>query len=96
MNTVLIAYDLRAPGRNYQPVYDYLQAHSQWCHLQESVWLVRTSLNASQIRDALRQLVDDNDHLATFVVTGDDWAASSDQERLNWMYSYMGGARAFV
>jgi hypothetical protein len=65
MAILLVTYDLRQPGRNYQPMYDYLKRFSH-CHGLESVWLLDTTVTPEQVRDALKGIVDSND--ALFVV----------------------------
>lgn len=65
MAILLVTYDLRAPGRNYQPVYDYLKRFTH-CKGMESVWLVDTRVGTTSVRDALVQLIDGNDRV--FVV----------------------------
>ena len=60
MAVVLVTYDLKAPGRNYQPVHDYLKTFS-YCKGLESVWLLDTELQTTAIRDALMAKVDTND-----------------------------------
>lgn len=65
MAVLLVTYDLKKPGRNYQPVYDYLRKFVH-CKGMESVWLLDTGLTTEQIRDALAGLVDANDKM--FVV----------------------------
>jgi hypothetical protein len=56
MNTIQINYDLRAPGRDYEPVYDYIKGHGTWCRLLKSCWLIRTSKTPSTVRDELTRL----------------------------------------
>jgi CRISPR/Cas system-associated endoribonuclease Cas2 len=65
MATVLVTYDLKQPGRNYQPVHDYLRRYTH-CKQMESVWLLDTNAEPIAIRDALQGLVDQND--VVFVV----------------------------
>ncbi len=65
MAVILVTYDLKAPGRNYQPVYDYLKQFT-YCKSLESVWLLDTTTTPGQIRNALSSIVDAND--TTFVV----------------------------
>lgn len=65
MAVVLVTYDLKAPGRNYQPVYDYLKTFT-WCKDLESVWLLDTTTSTQTIRDELQKRVDGNDKV--FVV----------------------------
>jgi hypothetical protein len=94
VNTIQINYDLRAPGRDYEPLYDYIKSFSGWCHLLESLWLVRTPKAASQVRDELRSLVDRNDKVATFDVTGDGWATNFSNSQTAWLQDHMGRLRA--
>lgn len=60
MAVILVTYDLKQPGRNYQPVYDYLKTHT-WCKGIESVWLLDTTKSVSTIRDEIGRIVDSND-----------------------------------
>ncbi|MCW2984100.1 MAG: hypothetical protein JWR63_1670 [Conexibacter sp.] len=90
MNTIQVSYDLRAPGRNYQPVYDYLKGHGTWCHLLESCWLIRTSKTEATVRDELMRIVDRNDKIAAFRVTGDWWATSFSDTTTEWLKQHMG------
>ena len=73
MAVILVTYDLKKPGRDYGPVHDYLKRFT-YCKGLESVWLLDTNITTEAIRDALNNLVDDNDK--TFVVRiTRDWAA---------------------
>ena len=65
MAVILVTYDLKKPGRNYQPVHDYLKTFT-YCKGLESVCLLDTAQSTETIRDALTKLVDAND--STFVV----------------------------
>ncbi|SFH56410.1 hypothetical protein SAMN05216299_1232 [Nitrosospira sp. Nsp14] len=60
MAVYLVTYDLKAPGRNYDPVYDYLRGFIH-CKGLESVWLIQTALSSLDIRDKLMSLIDSND-----------------------------------
>lgn len=73
MAIILVTYDLKKPGQNYQPVYDYLKKFT-WCKYLESVWLLDTKTNTSAIRDALQKLIDANDKVFVVKITR-DWAA---------------------
>lgn len=73
MAIILVTYDLRKPGRNYEPVYEYLKRFT-YCHHLESVWLLDTNKSTEAIRDELKPKVDAND--AFFVVRIQrDWGA---------------------
>lgn len=65
MAILLVTYDLKAPGRNYQPVYDYLKGFN-YCKGMESVWLLDTQQAPATVRDKLKTIIDGNDKV--FVV----------------------------
>lgn len=92
MRTIQINYDLRSPGRNYQPVYDYIKSLGTWAKPLESLWLVRTSQTVSAVRDGMRAKVDANDEVLILDVTGDSWATNFTDSSTTWMHSYMGTA----
>lgn len=73
MAVVLVTYDLKAPGRNYQPVWDYLRTFT-YCKDLESVWLLDTARSTASIRDELAKRVDPNDKVLVIRVQR-DWAA---------------------
>lgn len=60
MTILLVTYDLRQPGRNYTPVFEYLKRFT-YCKGLESVWLLDTRLTANQVRDELMKVIDQND-----------------------------------
>lgn len=73
MATVLVTYDLRAPGRDYKSVYEYLRGFTH-CHGMESVWLLDTLREPTVIRDELVRLIDQNDRLFVVRITR-TWAS---------------------
>jgi hypothetical protein len=75
MAIILVSYDLKQPGRNYQPLYDYLKTFA-WCKGLESVWLLDTTVSPASIRDHLNTLVHDNDKTFVVQVTR-NWASHS-------------------
>jgi len=75
MALYLVTYDLRAPGRSYDLVYEQLR---NWkaVRIAESVWLAELNGPAATIRDILQGLVDTNDRI--FVIqqfTNAQWGA---------------------
>ena len=87
--TIQVNYDLRKPGRNYQPVYDYIKSQGAWARPLASLWLVRTAKSVSTIRDELKKLVDLNDEILIIDVTGDAWATNFSDASTEWMKQYM-------
>lgn len=70
MNTILISYDLRAPGKDYTNLSKHLESYGNWARPLESVWLIRTPSTAVQVRDAALKHVDQNDKIFVVDVTG--------------------------
>jgi hypothetical protein len=73
MALLLVTYDLKQPGRNYQPVYDYLKRFT-YCKDMESVWLLDTTTPPAGIRDHLKTLIDANDKVFVAKLSG-QWAS---------------------
>jgi hypothetical protein len=89
MKTIAVHYRRRAPGHDYQPVYDFLKSFPAWCHVLDSFWLVRTEGGVVEVRNRLDEIVGSNDLIAVFDVTGDDWAANFSNDQTTWMMSNM-------
>ena len=47
MSTKLIAYDLNAPGQNYDDLIKAIKGLGAWWHHLDSTWLVKSDLNTS-------------------------------------------------
>ena len=86
MATFLIAYDLITPGQKYQCVYDKLEAYGTYCRIQDSVWIIHSYGNASDVKANLRECLDDNDLIFVVeIATGADWSAWQKQSVLDWL-----------
>jgi hypothetical protein len=72
MTVYVVNYDLRKPGRNYQPLWDRLAAWKAVRGL-ESMWFIATSSTAVQIRDDLKGYIDANDGLFVGILAGAAW-----------------------
>jgi len=76
---LLIAYDLKVPGRDYSKLYDTIKAASGWCHYLESTWIISTSETVGTWGDRIRGIIDENDRLIIVDITGqirDGWLPS--------------------
>lgn len=88
MKTHLISYDLRVPetSEDYKKLIDHIKTYSYWATPLKSVWFIRTSKSASQVRDDLNKETDANDGLLVIEVTGDDWATTGISNKVtDWM-----------
>jgi hypothetical protein len=83
MATYCVTYDLRAPGRNYQPLWDALAGINAVRGLQ-STWFVDSSHSATAIRDYLRRFIDQNDGIVVIEI-GPGWATYSAPTSAGWL-----------
>jgi hypothetical protein len=83
MGVLSVSYDLRQPGRNYQPLYDAL-ARYQHCHALESLWFIDTGRTCAQVRGDLCGLVDRNDQVYVIRLHR-DWAACQGEPCTEWL-----------
>jgi CRISPR/Cas system-associated endoribonuclease Cas2 len=73
MNRFLVTYDLVGTDEasdDYERLIKKIKTYPNWGRVQKSVWLIRTSDSAAQVRDALGNLIDANDRLLVIEVTG--------------------------
>ena len=88
MNTILISYDLQAPGKDYSRLWEHLKSYRNWAKPLESMWLLRTALTAIQVRDAAVKHVDQNDKIVAVDVTGKQVAWNNlSSDILQWIGS---------
>lgn len=63
MNAYSINYDLRAPDRDYEGLYEAIKASAKWWHYLESTWIIATHETAQQVWDRLSSKIDKNDYM---------------------------------
>lgn len=71
MTSMIVVYDLCTPGRNYNKLYEAIKSYSEWAHITESTWFIKTSSSCEQVRDKLKSQMDSNDRLFVGELTGD-------------------------
>lgn len=74
MAILVVSYDLKKPGKNYQPVWDYLKKFT-YCKPLESFWLLQTTKSVTTVRDELKPLVDANDRVFVCRMATKAWAS---------------------
>jgi len=87
MAKILVNYELREPGRDYQPVHDYLQGFSGWIKPHPAIYLIKTSISVTTIRDNLKKLVHENDRVFVVDVSGSAWATYNLPKTSEWLNS---------
>lgn len=81
MATLMVGYDLKKPGQDYEELIQKLNSFPTHWHCLDSTWFVVESMTPTQLRDALSPLIDGNDALIVLDVSGDAgaWTGFSDQ-----------------
>lgn len=83
-----ISYDLSNPGRDYESISNAIKNYGFWWHQTGSVWIISAAnTNTTQIRDYLKQFIDQNDKIFVARLSG-EWAAYGfTQEEYDWIKS---------
>lgn len=83
-----ITYDLSNPGRDYETLANGIKKYGYWWHQTGSVWIIAANgTTTAQIRDYLKQFMDQNDKLFIAKLNG-EWAAFGfTQEEYDWIKS---------
>lgn len=71
MNSIIVTYDLRSPGRDYSELYKKLKSYTGWAKITESTWLLKTALSCVDVRDDILSVIDNNDRLFVTKSTGE-------------------------
>lgn len=81
----VVSYDLHKQ-RTYQAVWDLLESWGA-VRLLESMWLVSLNNAASEVRDALKGAIDNDDSTSVLELKpGSDWAATRAQKAgVKWL-----------
>ncbi|CAM98479.1 Smr/MutS family protein (plasmid) [Clavibacter michiganensis subsp. michiganensis] len=90
MTAVLIAYDLRAPGQKYDALIEKIKSYGNWAHPLESTWIVTGSyLTAEGVYEALRPILDDNDHIFCVEIDGKGRQGWLSKEIWEWIRKHV-------
>jgi len=88
MAVYLVTYDLNAPGKNYDDLYEAIKSLGAWWHYLDSTWLVDTHLSAQSISDKLLSHIDKNDYLLVIKVTN-EYQGWLPQKAWEWMHEHI-------
>jgi hypothetical protein len=70
---IFLSYDLRNPGKNYEPLWDELKRFAGR-RVLESLWEFRSDHSPAQLREHFKRFIDANDGL--LVMDVHDWAGA--------------------
>jgi hypothetical protein len=89
--TILIAYDVHpAQGAGYDALVSAIQSLGAWWHHLETVWIVQSNRQPSDIRNELQSHIGSDDQLLILDITGDKagWAGVSETGS-EWLRKYV-------
>lgn len=74
---LIISYDLKQPGRNYDDLYDAIKSAPGYISAMDSLWFISTTESVETWSERLLKVMDNNDYLFVVDITG--------QSRQGWM-----------
>lgn len=83
VSPVKIDVAIRSTGQNYDALITYLQSGDWWAKPLKSSFLVKTSVNVSDLRDGLLKHIDSNDDVLVINVDGKSWASYGLPDEIN-------------
>lgn len=87
MNTYLISYDM-AEGGDYDALYEAIKAYGTWAHITESLFAVKSSSSAMEIRDELGEYLPSGSRLIV-VKSGTEGAWRNVICRNEWLKKHL-------
>lgn len=89
MALFLVSYDLHRQ-RNYQLLWNELSDKGGE-RVLDSLWVIELKNRAGEVRDGLKELVDQDDSVAVIEVKeGSDWSTSRSQKRgVDWLRQHL-------
>lgn len=84
MSIYCVSYDL-IKGKDYPKLIEKLRLYDAYAHAQDSLWFIKSSKNASELRDELKSFIDEDDKLIVIRATL-PWASSNLSKEVNdWL-----------
>jgi hypothetical protein len=85
----VLAYDLKAPNDqpdDYERVIAAIKADfASWCHIEQSVWLIDTTMGASEARDHMKTVLNSKDVLFVARLQGNWASVNFGDNRNKWL-----------
>lgn len=81
-----VSYDLKMPGRNYEPLFEALKKNQKWWHYLQSTWLVLTPETPQQLWNRVANTIDTNDYLLIIEVR-DNCQGWLPKEAWDWIHT---------
>ena len=89
MKTYLIGYDLNKSDKDYNSLIEKIKTYGTWWHNLDSTWIIKTNQSATQIKNTLAPLIDNNDELLVMHLSGEFDSAGFKQKETEWLQQQM-------
>lgn len=90
MRKYLISYDLRAPGRNYDDLYEVLKSAPSWWHHLESTWVIYTNESIDSWQQKIKKVIDNNDYFIIIHIDDAEKNGWLPQKAWDWLNNNLG------
>ena len=84
MSSFIVSYDLIA-NKDYTELYEAIRNYGSFAHILESVWIIKSTDSAVNIRDNLRTYIDSDDKLFVAKLNGESAWINLSTEVSNWI-----------
>lgn len=82
----IVTYDLKAPNRDYNGLYEELKKSPKWWHYLQSSWLIQTSETPDQIWNRIHMHIDANDY-ALIIEVRDNCQGWLPKDAWDWIHT---------
>ena len=85
MTVYCISYDLNGEASSYSPLFEGIKSFGIWWHQAKYVWVIKTDKSAKDVRDYLKQFIQNGDKLFVVEVVK-HWAGTGfSKEEYDWL-----------
>ncbi len=85
MAAYIIGCALSRPSQDYPALFEAIKSYECWWHHLDTIWIVKTDQSAVQIRDYLRQFIDQSDELFVGQLSGAAAWTGIPENGSNWL-----------
>jgi hypothetical protein len=85
---LLVTYDLRTPGHNYNPFYEALMQQGTWWHYISSTWLIATTKTPKELHSAVVSHITISDPLLVVAIKRPYWGFLP-KEAWDWINNWI-------
>ncbi len=86
MSTFIITYDLIS-DKDYSKLYEAIKNYGYYAHLLESIWIIKSSTSSTDIRDNLKNYIDDDDKIFVAKLTRECAWKNLSKEVSDWIHN---------